>query len=137
MKSLLFKTPSDKEFAEVCLLIKEYELDNRNLNKDEFTIALHNDELIALGRLRKHIDCIELCSIGVLKVQRNKGIGTALIKNIINKTTEPIYTVCIIPDYFSRFGFKLTDCYPESINNKINYCTNQLVVPETYVAMVK
>jgi len=134
--TLTFKIPSDKEFSEVCSLIKEYELDNRNLQKEEFTIALQNAQLVAFGRLRKHADCVELCSLGVLKTNRNKGIGTALINYMISHTTPPVYLVCIIPDFFSRFGFKLATNCPASIKDKINYCSCQLVVPETYVAMV-
>ncbi len=132
---MTFKTPSDKEFTEICTLINEYELDNRNLQQHEFTIALQNNQLIAFGRLRKHPDCMELCSIGVLKTGRNKGAGSALVTNIINNATLPIYVVCIIPQFFARFGFKVIMDYPQSIKEKINYCTCELIVPETYVAM--
>jgi amino-acid N-acetyltransferase len=133
---MIFKNPSDKEFSEVCTLIKAYELDNRHLRKEEFTIALNNNQIIAFGRLRKHSDCAELCSIGVLKTDRNKGMGSALVKHIIQNSTLPIYVVCIIPEFFTRFGFKLTTNYPQSIAEKINYCTHELSVPQAYVAMV-
>jgi N-acetylglutamate synthase-like GNAT family acetyltransferase len=131
----IFKIPSHQEFTEVCELIKEYRLDDRDFKKEEFTIALQNNKLMAFGRLRKHTDCLELCSIGVLKTSRSKGIGTELVKHIINNDF-PIYVVSIIPDFFARFHFKLTSNYPSSIKQKINYCTQQLVVPEEYVAMV-
>jgi len=132
---MTFKTPSDKEFSEICALIKEYELDNRNLQQHEFTLALQNNQLIAFGRLRKHPDCMELCSVGVLKTCRNKGAGSALVENIISNATLPVYVVCIIPHFFARFGFKPIVDYPQSIKEKINYCTNELIVPETYLVM--
>ena len=136
MNELVFKTPTDTEFIDVCVLIDEYELDNRNLYKNEFTIALLNNKLVAFGRLREHNDCKELCSIGVIKKHRTQKIGSSLIKHMINNVPAPIYVVCIIPEYFKKFGFKITRNYPLSIKNKMDYCTNDLPVPETYVAMV-
>ncbi len=133
---LSFKTPTDKEFVQICSLIKEFELDDRCLQKSEFTVASYKGELAGFGRLRKHIDCMELCSVGVLKTLRNKGIGKSLINNLLSKTNGPIYVVSIIPNYFREFNFKLSKQYPLSIKDKLNYCTQELVVLEQYVVMV-
>jgi N-acetylglutamate synthase-like GNAT family acetyltransferase len=135
MIELSFKTPTEEEFNHVCRLIKEYELDDRNLLKNEFIIALKNGKLTAFGRLKKYHDCAELCSVGVLKTHRNSHIGNELIQFILKQNIRPLYVVCIIPEYFQRFGFVVTENYPSSIQAKLSYCINQLPVNEKYVVM--
>lgn len=128
--------PSVDEFKQICLFIKEYELDDRDLKQEQFTIALCDDVLLGFGRLRKHTNCLELCSLGVVAAFRNKGIGKALVNKLLENFTKNIYLVCIIPDFFIPFGFREVKEYPTSIQNKIEYCTQELKVPEPYVAML-
>lgn len=133
---LTLKTPSQKEFEQICAYIEAFELDNRALLPEEFTVAFRGDELVGFGRLRKHSDCTELCSLGVVTPHRRKGIGKAVVKELIRRNTDVLYLACIIPDFFTPFGFHITKNYPASIEDKLRYCTQELVVPETYVAMV-
>jgi N-acetylglutamate synthase-like GNAT family acetyltransferase len=132
---MILKTPSDKEFEQVCKYICELELDNRDLKQQEFIAAFFHDQLVGFGRLRQHTDCVELCSLGIIPDHQGKGIGKAIVSHLINSINQTIYLVCIIPEFFSQFGFKEVEKFPGSIENKINYCTKELIVPETYVAM--
>jgi hypothetical protein len=66
---------------------------------------------------------------GLLPLKTNK--SNALIK----KEPNNLYLVCIIPDFFGPLGFFETVKFPASIQDKIDYCSNELVVPENYVAM--
>jgi N-acetylglutamate synthase-like GNAT family acetyltransferase len=132
---LILKQPNALEFKQICDYINEFELDNRALQKDEFIGAYRNDELVGFGRIRKHKDCNELCSLGVITNERRKGIGKALSNALIKKESNNLYLVCIIPDFFKPLGFIETCNYPISIQDKIDYCSNELVVPEKYVAM--
>lgn len=133
---LLFATPSDEEFKQICDYIQAFELDNRGLKKEEFCIAIEKDsQLLGFGRLRQHVDCVELCSLGVLTAHRDKGIGKALTNELIKKENGSIYLVCIIPDFFTPFGFRIVNRYPMSMQQKLDYCIHSLVVPETYVVM--
>jgi N-acetylglutamate synthase-like GNAT family acetyltransferase len=132
---LILKQPNELEFKQICDYINEFELDNRALQQDEFIAAYRNDELVGFGRVRKHTDCSELCSLGVITNERRKGIGKALVNALTKKESKSLYLVCIIPDFFEPLGFIETNNYPTSIQDKIDYCTNELVVPEKYVAM--
>lgn len=133
--ALTFKSPSEKEFEHICAYIAAFELDNRELLPEQFTVALRDKELVGFGRLRKHSDCTELCSLGVVTPYRRKGIGKAIVKELIRRNNDKLYLACIIPEFFAPFGFHVTENYPASMQNKLQYCTQQLVVPETYVAM--
>jgi N-acetylglutamate synthase-like GNAT family acetyltransferase len=133
---LLLKTPSDEDFELIRKYIHEFELDDRELKKEEFCAALEHQELRGFGRLRKHHDCTELCSLGVVTPHRNKGIGKAITAELIRKEDHAtIYVVCIIPHFFAPFGFKEIYTYPASIKEKLDYCRQSLPVDETYVAM--
>ena len=133
--SLQLKSPSEKEFIQICDFIHEFELDNRELKREEFTVAFRENELVGFGRLREHSDCVELCSLGVITQHRKQGIGKAIVKELIKKSKSSIHLVCIIPEFFSPFNFQLVKNYPSAIQDKLNYCTQELIVPETYVAM--
>ncbi len=136
MEPFTLRKPTDKEFEQICLLITEFELDNRDLKKEQFIVAIHNSELVGFGRLREHTDCLEICSLGVATSFRRQGIGRAIVAKLIEKIPKNIYLVSIIPDFFIPFGFHKVEIFPVSIQNKIEYCTSELVVPETYVAML-
>lgn len=132
---LTLQQPNQTQFAAICEYISLFELDNRSLKKEEFIVATHQNQILGFGRLRKHPDCLELCSLGVVVPHRMKGVGKAIVQALIKNTYDTVYLVCIIPDFFSPFGFQQVSTFPAAIKDKINYCMQELVVPETYVAM--
>jgi N-acetylglutamate synthase-like GNAT family acetyltransferase len=133
---MTFRTPTENEFLLIRNYIEQFELDDRDLKQEEFTAAFRENELVGFGRLRFHSDCTELCSLGVVTQYRRKGIGKGVVKELIKRAEKNIHLVCIIPEYFSPFGFQIAENFPASIQNKIDYCTSELVVPEKYVAML-
>jgi len=110
-------------------------LDDRDLKKEQFVIAKRGNELLGFGRIRKHKGCDEMCSLGIITKERNKGIAKLLIQNRIALSTQPLYLVCIIPEMFIPFGFKIVNEYPPELQNKLEYCIHDLVVEEEYVVM--
>ena len=116
-------------------LIQKFELDDRALEQYQFLGAKENDELLGFGRIRKHDNCSELCSLGVTEPKRLQGIGKELVKQLILIAEQPLYLVCIIPDFFTPFGFKVVAEYPEAMQEKLSYCTSELIVPEKYMVM--
>jgi N-acetylglutamate synthase-like GNAT family acetyltransferase len=133
---LILRSPTEPEFQKISDYIRDFELDNRHLELHQFIAAFRNNELVGFGRLREYSDCTELCSLGVITPLRRKGIGKEIVSELIKSTSKNIYLVCIIPEYFTPFNFKITKKFPDSIQNKLEYCSEQLVVPEQYVAMV-
>jgi N-acetylglutamate synthase-like GNAT family acetyltransferase len=110
-------------------------LDNRALNKEEFLVAMSNNELVGFGRIRQRENCHELCSLGVIEPKRLQGIGKELVKALIKKSKTPLFLVCIIPSFFEPFGFCVVDEFPAQMQEKLNYCTSELIVPEKYIVM--
>lgn len=126
---------SESQFEEVKKFIHLFELDNRELAQTEFLVEQNGQELLGFGRIREYKGFSELCSLGVIEDQRLKGIGKKLCRALIKKTNQPLYLVCIIPEYFSSFGFTICKEYPAEIKNKLDYCIGSLPVEETYVVM--
>jgi len=133
--SIQIRECNNNEFEQIKNYIQQFELDNRELNQNQFLIAISQNTIIGFGRIREYHNCSELCSLGVIEPERFKGIGKALSKALIAKATQKLYLVCIIPDYFTKLGFEICYNYPPELENKIDYCTSMLVVKETYVAM--
>ena len=76
-----------------------------------------------------------MCSLGLLTKERNKGIAKLLVQHLIDVSTQPLYLVCIIPEFFTPFNFKIVNEYPPELQNKLEYCIHNLVVEEEYVVM--
>jgi len=131
----MIQNTDDSLFELIKTYIQNFELDNRELLKEEFLVATSNHELVGFGRIRQRDNCSELCSLGVIEPERLKGVGKQLVQALIQKATEPLYLVCIIPTFFEPFGFVVVEEYPEAMQEKLNYCTSELVVPEKYVVM--
>ncbi len=132
---LILKEPVDKEFQEIVEYIHVFDLDNRDLQQKQFIAAFLNNQLVGFARLREHAGFMELCSLGVVTSYRRKGVGKAIVEELIKSSKKNIYLVCIIPDYFNPFGFNIVNEFPISMQHKIDYCTKHLVVPQNYLVM--
>jgi N-acetylglutamate synthase-like GNAT family acetyltransferase len=135
IQTLFIKPASETDFELIKQLISQFELDDRELKMNQFLVASDGNELLGFGRIRVRENCLELCSLGVVEPQRLQGIGKQLVKELILKSAHPLYLVCIIPEFFTPFGFKVVFEYPKALQEKLNYCTSELVVPEKYVVM--
>ncbi|MEO6302407.1 MAG: GNAT family N-acetyltransferase [Bacteroidia bacterium] len=127
--------PDTKDFELIKNYISEFELDDRDLKKEQFMIAKSAEEILAFCRIRKHNGCDEMCSLGVINAERGKGYAKLLLQELIKTSTQPLYLACIIPEMFIPLGFKTVSDYPPELEDKLNYCTSELVVPEEYVIM--
>lgn len=127
--------PDTSDFEIIKTHLSEFELDDREIEKEQFVIAKKDNVIVAFCRMRKHNGCDELCSLGVIEAERGKGYAKLLLNELIKTSTQPLYLACIIPHFFEPLGFKIVSEYPAELLDKLNYCTSQLCVPEKYVAM--
>lgn len=132
---------SEYFFESVKSGIEEMWLDDRHLNYKQFFVAINsNNEVIGFGRIREYEDCAEVCSVGVFEKYRKKGVGknivSKLVKEFCKKSEKPIYVVTIIPNFFEKLNFEMVQApYPLAIQEKLEYCIQNLSVPEKYVVM--
>lgn len=124
-----------EDFKLIKHYIAEFELDNRDLKIEQFTVAKENDSLLGFFRIRKHNGCDEFCSLGVIEQRRHRGIAKLLTLHGIIESTQPLYLVTIIPEFFETLGYKEVKIYPVEMQDKLDYCNSELIVPEKYVVM--
>lgn len=124
-----------EHFAIIKQHIADFALDDRELEVKQFTVALLDGKLAGFGRIRHHADCDEYCSLGVVPRFRSLGVAELITGSIIQRAVQPLYLVCVIPQYFEPLGFAAVEHYPCAIQDKLDYCIGDLAVPEPYVVM--
>lgn len=135
MSGIIFRVPTDAEFTEVKKYVEAFWLDNENMLKEQFRILLDDGKFVAFGRLRKNSDATELCSLGVLEEYRHKGMGSAMVKHLLDAASANVYVVCVIPGFFNKQGFVPVTDFPASIQKKRDLCVNHYHVGIPYDVM--
>ena len=123
MKSII-TIASEKDFPEIVRLAQSFDLDCENIAWNQFIVAKKNESIIGFGRLRAYSDCSEVATVGVIKPERNKGIGTSIVKELIRMGfgSKEIYVTCVIPNFFLRLGFETVKQYPALLQKKVDFC---------------
>ncbi len=115
--------PTEYETEIVRQFTKDFNLDGEEFKKEQFIIAKSNNRVLGFGREKKHHDCTEISTLGVVREFRNQGIGKSIVTELIKRIkSEIIFVVTVIPDYFCQFGFKTTNELPDSLKSKSEFC---------------
>lgn len=114
---------SQVDFPEIEKLAKTFDLDCEDSSPEQFITVKKQNKIIGFGRLRKYNSlCCEIATVGVIEPERNKGVGTTIVKELIRQGPEEIYVTCVIPYFFSRIGFCIVKQYPAELQRKIDFC---------------
>jgi N-acetylglutamate synthase-like GNAT family acetyltransferase len=127
--------PNESDFGAIKNYVREFELDDRDLFREQFLIAKKDNILLGFGRIRVHDGCDEFCTLGIVASNRGKGTGRLLVQAIISSSKQPLYLACVIPKYFLKLGFVIVSDIPTAIQQKLNYCNEVLPVEQQYLAM--
>ncbi len=92
------------------------------METDDFLVAGDGDKIVGICGLKKHMDCFELCSLGVDEAYRNKGLGNRLVHAVLKKAGREVYLTTTIPGFFEKSGFEKTGHFPESMIKKRDWC---------------
>ncbi len=104
--------------------IKNMNLDGRDFDIHEFTMATLNNSRAAFVRVKNHGDCKELLSLGVKPLVRNGNIGKKLVNHLQSENNE-LYLATVIPNYFEKLNFKSVNEFPKSLHQKVNDCATK------------
>lgn len=113
---------AENDLAEIVRLARILDLDCEDLSWNQFLLARTGHAIIGFGRLRSYGTCTEIATVGVVPEERKKGVGSAVVSALIAKGPREIYVTCVIPDFFSRFGFKPVKEYPPVLEKKVDFC---------------
>ncbi len=126
MAEVLVRPARTADIKAIRAIIDTYVLGRRLLAKEtvtlyetvqEFTIAEFNGEIVGCGAL--HVlweDLAEVRTVAVLESMRGKGVGNAIIQNIVERArgigVERIFCLTFETDFFARNGFAVIEGTP-------------------------
>ena len=122
MADILIAPSSEKDFEVVAQLAKSFDLDFEDVFWKQFLVAKKGEGIIGFGRLRNYSGCTEVATVGVINSERGKGLGTLIVNELIRMGPKEIFVTCVIPKFFSRFGFQQIKQYPPVLQKKVDFC---------------
>ena len=124
--SLIVRPARTGDIKSIRSIIDAYVLGRRLLSKEtvtlyesvqEFIIAEYEGAIVGCGAL--HVlweDLAEVRTVAVLESMRGKGVGNAIIENIVTRArfigVERIFCLTFETDFFARNGFKVIEGTP-------------------------
>jgi amino-acid N-acetyltransferase len=91
-------------------LIQQAHINPTGLAWERFLVAVdQNGKVIGCGQIKPHSDgSRELASIAVIPEYRHQGIASALIEQLLAKSTEELYLMCrsSLGPFYEKFGFQ-------------------------------
>lgn len=100
-----------EDAAAIRSLIYRAKINPMGLDWRRFTVAvLQTGELIACGQVKPHSDGTrELASVAVLPAWQGRGVGSAIVRHLIEQETGELYLTCRdhLEAYYRRFGFRV------------------------------
>lgn len=99
--------PQDQEA--IRQIIHAARLNPIGLDWQHFVVAEEKNEVIGVGQVKLHKDgSRELASIAVIPAWQKRGVGSALIRKLLERETGTLYLMCRgeLESYYARFGFR-------------------------------
>ena len=72
---MIIRQAKETEIKKIRRMAEEFNLDSEDMPASEFLIAEENNKILGFGRVKKHTDCIELCSLFVKKKTAKRASG--------------------------------------------------------------
>ena len=97
-----------KDIWAIRKLVLSAKLDPTQLRWSQFWVIESEGRVVACGQLRSFPEAQELGSLVVAPAWRGRGLGSFLVKHLIQEATEPLYLECVgcrLAQFYTRFGF--------------------------------
>lgn len=93
----------------IIALINKVRINPRNLNWERFIIAEDDGAMVGCGQIKPHGDGTkELASIAVEPDYQGKGVGSMVMKALLEREPGELYLTCLRHNvtYYQKFGFR-------------------------------
>lgn len=104
---------SKRDFPAIKKLIYSVRINPIGLDWRRFVVACDPaGNLLACGQIKSHDDgSRELASIAVCPEYQKKGLGSAIIRYLVEREPPPLYLTCRsrLGPYYEKFGFRRVD----------------------------
>lgn len=89
-------------------LVLSAKLDPTQIRWSQFWVIECNQRIVACGQLRCFLGAQELGSLVVAPPWRGQGLGSYLVKHLIQQATQPLYLECLgskLVSFYTQFNF--------------------------------
>jgi len=97
-----------KDIWAIRKLVLRAKLDPTQIRWSQFWVIECEGRIVACGQLRCFPGAQELGSVVVAPAWRGRGLGSYMVKYLIQQATEPLYLECLgsrLAQFYTRFGF--------------------------------
>ena len=102
----------------------------------ESCLATDGDQVVACGRLRRHADgALEIASVATQAGLHGRGVGSALVRCMLEGVREPVFALALAPGFFARHGFR--EIRKADLPASVRAKAEGLCASQPYVAMVR
>lgn len=103
----LLRPASASDIWQIRKLVFSAKLDPTQLRWQQFLVIECDKKIVACGQLRSFSGAQELSSLVVLPAWQKQGLGSYLVKHLIQQSTQPLYLECAswLEQFYTRFGF--------------------------------
>lgn len=103
------RNATENDQPKITALINKVRINPRNLDWERFIIAEDNGAMVGCGQIKPHSDgSKELASIAVEPEYQGKGVGSMVMKALLEREPGELYLTCLRHNvtYYQRFGFR-------------------------------
>lgn len=104
----LLRPACAKDIWAIRKLVLSAKLDPTQIRWSQFWVIECEGRVVACGQLRSFPGAQELGSLVVAPAWRGRGLGSYLVKHLIQEATQPIYLECLgdkLAEFYTCFGF--------------------------------
>ena len=115
-----FRAASPDDMPWIGQRIREFRLDDENLDFQQFIVAERDGRAVGFGRIKPYRHVSELGCVGVLETERAHGIGSRIVRELIRRfPSREVYITTDLVDYFEKLGFRRLDDPPHELAAKL------------------
>jgi N-acetylglutamate synthase-like GNAT family acetyltransferase len=98
--------PEDKTL--IINLLKELDLYYPQIENKNFLLAYLNQTFLGLAKLEECKNYYFLQAFGIIQNMQKQGLGSTFLKILLKDLKKPVYLYTIIPNFFLKNSFQIT-----------------------------
>jgi N-acetylglutamate synthase-like GNAT family acetyltransferase len=111
-----------QDWPQIVRVARDCGLDYAGMEADEFWVAEEAGRVLGIVALKTHLECWELCALGVDAAWRGRGIGARLVRHLLGGLHGDVHLATVIPAFFERLGFERSAEVPRSLVKDAAWC---------------
>ncbi len=110
---LSIRPATKKDRDTIKKILEDADLFYSALTMEAFWVAEMGNKIVGTVQLKDYEDFFFLGSLVVVAEEQGKGVASALLKEVLRSHQKNIYLYTIVPEFFEKFGFKITSPLPD------------------------